>query len=79
MTRCLHCASMEMDCPGIVHEGWPYALCSEHLGYFTRRAKETPSPRVVTFPRTAEEEYLDRAVQSMFAGKSTSPLADPSE
>jgi len=74
--RCCHCAAMEMDCPGIVHEGWPYALCSEHHGYFMKRAKESPPPRVVTFPRTAEEEYVDRCIQSALDGAAFSPLAD---
>jgi len=68
-----------MDCPGIVHDGWPYALCGEHHAYFAKRAAAAAPPRVVTFPRTAEEEYLDRALQSALAGVGFSPLAEPAQ
>jgi|HubBroStandDraft_5_1064220.scaffolds.fasta_scaffold369895_2 hypothetical protein len=52
-------------------------LCYEHNASVNEQSRRPPAPRVVTLPRTPEEEYVDRCIQSALDGAGFSPLVDP--
>lgn len=79
MTFCCLCHANGDERNGDVLNAGGVPLCYEHNAAINERSRRPQPPRVVTFPRTAEEEYLDRVVQSMLSGNSVSPLADPAK
>jgi len=73
---CCLCRANGDDRNGDVLNDGGVPLCFEHNASINEQSRRPPAPRIVTFPRTADEQYVDRCIQSALDGAAFSPLAD---